>query len=26
MPKLYMKNQWCVACAIHARIVKVRQT
>lgn len=26
MPKLYMKNQWCVACAIHARIVKVRTT
>lgn len=26
MPKLYAKNQWCVACAIHARIVKVRQT
>jgi len=26
MPKLFMKNQWCVACAIHARIVKVRQT
>jgi small subunit ribosomal protein S26e len=25
MPKLYMKNQWCVACAIHARIVKVRK-
>jgi len=26
MPKLFIKNQWCVACAIHARIVKVRQT
>ncbi len=26
LPKLYMKNQWCIACAIHARIVKVRQT
>ena len=26
MPKLYIKNQWCVACAIHARIVKVRST
>ena len=26
MPKLFAKNQWCVACAIHARIVKVRAT
>jgi small subunit ribosomal protein S26e len=26
VPKLYIKNQWCVACAIHARIVKVRKT
>jgi len=26
MPKLFTKNQWCVACAIHARIVKVRST
>jgi len=26
MPKLFVKNQWCVACAIHARIVKVRST
>ena len=26
MPKLYVKNQWCIACAFHARIVKVRKT
>ena len=26
MPKLYMKNQWCIACAIHSRVVKVRKT
>ena len=24
MPKLYIKNQFCVACGIHARIVRVR--
>ena len=24
MPKLFLKNQYCVACAIHARIVRVR--
>jgi small subunit ribosomal protein S26e len=24
MPKLYIKNQYCVACGIHARIVRVR--
>jgi small subunit ribosomal protein S26e len=26
MPKLFVKNQWCVACGIHARIVRVRST
>lgn len=26
MPKLFVKNQWCIACAIHARIVRVRAT
>ena len=24
MPKLYLKNQYCIACGIHARIVRVR--
>ncbi len=24
MPRLFIKNQYCVACGIHARIVRVR--
>ena len=24
IPKIYVKNEWCVACAIHGRIVRVR--
>ena len=24
MPKFFIKNQYCIACAIHARIVRVR--
>ena len=24
MPKLFIKNQYCVSCGIHARIVRVR--
>ena len=24
MPRLFIKNQYCVSCGVHARIVKVR--
>ena len=26
MPRLFIKNQYCVSCGIHARIVRVRST
>ena len=26
MPKLFLKNQYCVACGIHVRIVRVRSS
>ena len=26
IPKIYVKNEWCIACGIHSRIVKARST
>ena len=26
MPKIYVKNEWCIACGIHSRVVKARST
>ena len=26
IPQLYVKNEWCIACGIHSRVVKVRST